>query len=74
MAPLTWTGDELTDDQQIEVMAMQIEAWMKWKAHQAARRTPATRARTLPATRSSGRAAAPSRAKEKIVRALRKKA
>jgi hypothetical protein len=49
-------------------MAAQIEAWMKWKAHLAARRAAARApaARALPA-------AQPSRAKEKIVRALRRK-
>jgi hypothetical protein len=66
-AALEWAGDELSEDQQIELQAMQIEAWMKWKAHLAAQRAPArTAVRTTPAPQ-------PSRAKEKIVRALRKR-
>ncbi len=47
-------------DLEIEIRAAEIEAWMKWKAR-VAERAPA------PAV------AAPSRAKEKIIRALRKK-
>jgi hypothetical protein len=74
-AELEWTERELSEDQQIELQAMQIEAWMKWKHHLAARRAVAGRpgqatrsapARTLPAPQVS-------RTKEKIVRALRKK-
>ena len=49
-------------DLEIEVRAAEIEAWMKWKARLAERTGPA---RVRPA---------PSRAKEKIIRALRKKA
>jgi len=65
---LEWTERDLSEDQQIELQAMQIEAWMKWKQHLAAQRTTRVApARTLPAPQ-------PSRAKEKIVRALRKKA
>jgi hypothetical protein len=72
---LEWTERELSEDQQVELQAMQIEAWMKWKDHLAAQRATAGRAgqatrlspvHTLPAPQ-------PSRAKEKIVRALRKK-
>ena len=67
-AELEWSERELSEDQQIELQAMQIEAWMKWRDHLAAQRTvKAAPARTLPAPQ-------PSRAKEKIVRALRKKA
>ena len=47
-------------DLEIEIRAAEIEAWMKWKAR-AAERAPAV-------------APAPSRTKEKIVRALRRKA
>lgn len=74
-AALEWTEAELSEDQQIELQAMQIEAWMKWKAHLAAQRaapgragqaTRAAPARALPAPQHS-------RTKEKIVRALRKK-
>jgi hypothetical protein len=74
-AELEWTERDLSEDQQIELQAMQIEAWMKWKHHLAAQRAgpgragQATRqapARTLPAPQVS-------RTKEKIVRALRKK-
>lgn len=49
-------------DLEIEVRAAEIEAWMKWKQHVAERRDP------VPAP-----AAEPSRAKERIIRALRKK-
>jgi hypothetical protein len=65
---LEWTEEELSEDLQIELQAMQIEAWMKWKAHLAAQRDPrpAVRTVTAPAPR-------PSRTKEKIVRALRRK-
>lgn len=74
-AALEWQERELSEDQQIELQAMQIEAWMKWKHHLAAQRATAGRtgqatrtapARTLPAPQTS-------RVKEKIVRALRKK-
>jgi len=33
---LEWTEEEVSEDLQIELQAMQIEAWMKWKAHRAA--------------------------------------
>jgi len=46
---------------------LEIEAWMKWKAHVAARAAPTTEARTL-----TGAKPGHSRTKEKIVRALRK--
>jgi hypothetical protein len=46
-------------DLEIEVRAAEIEAWMKWKARAAEPTRPA--------------APVPSRAKEKIIRALRKK-
>lgn len=66
-AELEWSERELSEEQQIELQAMQIEAWMKWKHHLAAQRTTRTApVRTVPAPQ-------PSRAKEKIVRALRKK-
>jgi len=73
---LEWTDAELSEDAQLELQAMQIEAWMKWKAHLASQRaakTTAAPART--ATRAPGALPAPqpSRTKEKIVRALRKK-
>ena len=54
-------GDE---ELAIELRAMEIEAWMKWKAHVAAREAAV---RTASAPRPT-----PSRTKEKIVRALRK--
>jgi hypothetical protein len=57
-APLEQSFSGLSD-LEIEVRAAEIEAWMKWKERRAA---PAERPR----------AAAPSRTKEKIVRALRK--
>ena len=59
---LEWGERDLSEDQQIELQAMQIEAWMKWKDHLARQRA----GRVLPAPQ-------PSRVKEKIVRALRKK-
>ena len=67
-AALEWSDGELSEDLQIELQAMQIEAWMKWKAHLASHRTPARAA-----TRTTTAAPRASRAKEKIVRALRKK-
>ena len=48
-------------DLEIEIRAAEIEAWMKWKARAAPQRVA-----TAPAPM-------PSRAKEKIIRALRKK-
>jgi hypothetical protein len=58
-APLERSFDG-SSDLEIEIRAAEIEAWMKWKARLADRpRAPAP---------------APSRAKEKIIRALRKKA
>lgn len=57
--PLERSAEGLTD-LEIEIYAAEIEAWMKWKAREPGR---------------NGAAAArpqPSRAKEKIVRALRK--
>jgi hypothetical protein len=78
---LEWTDAELSEDQQLELQAMQIEAWMKWKAHLGAQRagkaTAAAPARTTTAAPSRAPATLPapqpSRTKEKIVRALRKK-
>ena len=58
-APLERSYDE-GSDLEIEIRAAEIEAWMRWKARAAERAA----ARPAPA---------PSRAKEKIVRALRKK-
>jgi hypothetical protein len=65
---LEWTEAELSEELQIDLQAMQIEAWMKWKAHLAAQRAPRPAVRT--ATATSPR---PSRTKEKIIRALRRK-
>jgi hypothetical protein len=75
---LEWTSDELSEDQQIELMAAQIEAWMRWKAHLATVRAPARaqvvgRAPASPARARTTPAPVASRAKDKIVRALRKK-
>jgi len=58
-APLERSFDG-PSDLEIEIRAAEIEAWMKWKARAAERVVPAA----VPA---------PSRTKEKIVRALRKK-
>lgn len=71
-AELEWTDRELSEDQQIELQAMQIEAWMKWKQHLAAHRAAAGRATRAAPARALPRPQA-SRTKEKIVRALRKK-
>lgn len=60
-APLERAGRGVTD-LEIEVLALEIEAWMKRKAHFAEREE---RARAV--------VPGPSRAKEKIIRALRKK-
>jgi hypothetical protein len=66
---LEWTEEELSEDLQIELQAMQIEAWMKWKAHLATVKAPRPAGvRTVPAP-----APRPSRTKEKIIRALRRK-
>ena len=64
--------EELSEDLQIELQAMQIEAWMKWKAHLAAQRAPRPAASTVTAPARSP-APRPSRTKEKIIRALRRK-
>ena len=76
--PLEWTEEELSEDLQIELQAMQIEAWMKWKAHLGKAHLAAGRApRPAPGRASASPAPAPaprpSRAKEKIIRALRRK-
>jgi hypothetical protein len=52
---------------EIELRAIEIEAFMKWKAHLAETAAPRTEARAAPAARPGH-----SRTKEKIVRALRK--
>jgi hypothetical protein len=66
---LAWSADELSEDQQIELQAMQIEAWMKWKHHLASQRA----AKAAPARTAALPPPQVSRTKEKIVRALRKK-
>jgi hypothetical protein len=58
-APLERSFDG-PSDLEIEIRAAEIEAWMKWKARAAVRTEP------RPGPR-------PSRAKEKIIRALRRK-
>jgi len=68
---LEWTERELSEDQQIELQAMQIEAWMKWKDHLSAQR--ATRTAPAAAPTRGLPAPQPSRVKEKVIRALRKK-
>lgn len=57
-------GDE---ELEIELRAIEIEAFMKWKAHVASRGPAAVEARPAPAAKPAS-----SRTKEKIVRALRK--
>jgi hypothetical protein len=59
-APLERAAEGLTD-LEIEVYAAEIEAYMRWKA------------RAAPAARTAAPPPLPSRTKEKIVRALRKK-
>lgn len=61
-SPLERSAEGLSD-LEIEVLSYEIEAYMKWRERAAAAKAPAR-----PAV-----APAPSRAKEKIVRALRKK-
>jgi hypothetical protein len=63
-APLERSAEGLSD-LEIEVLSYEIEAYMRWREHQG-RATE-----TAPARPPSG--TAPSRAKEKIIRALRKK-
>ncbi len=63
-APLEKAGAGLTD-LEIELLAYEIEAHLRWKEHRAAHE--AQRARPAPTP-------VPSRTKEKIVRALRRKA
>jgi len=60
-APLERLGEGLTD-LEIEIYAAEIEAYMRWKAREEDRAAPV-----------HAPAPAPSRTKEKIVRALRKK-
>jgi hypothetical protein len=68
---LDWAEEELSEELQIELQAMQIEAWMKWKAHLATQRSPKqATVRAVPALAPAPR---PSRTKEKIIRALRRK-
>lgn len=57
-------GDE---ELEIELRAIEIEAFMRWKAHLAERDAVKTEVRTAPTARPGH-----SRTKEKIVRALRK--
>jgi hypothetical protein len=57
-------GDE---ELEIELRAIEIEAFLKWKAHSATRAAPRTETLAASAARPG-----PSRTKEKIVRALRK--
>ncbi|WP_308198007.1 hypothetical protein [Anaeromyxobacter oryzisoli] len=61
-APLERAAPERSD-LEIELLSYEIEAYMKWRAREEARAP----SRAAPAAR-------PSRAKEKIIRALRKKA
>ena len=63
-APLERAAPERSD-LEIELLAYEIEAYLKARAREA-ERAPAAAPRTAPA-------AAPSRTKEKIIRALRKK-
>lgn len=66
-APLEKAGAGLSD-LEIELLAYEIEAHLKWKAHKAAQESIRESARATPALTP-----VPSRTKEKIIRALRKK-
>lgn len=66
---LEWVGTA-DEELEIEIRALEIETWMKMRAHQAASRTTRPAA-ARPASRPPATAAA--RTKEKIVRALRRK-
>jgi len=68
---------EVDSDLAIELLAAEIEVYMKWKARQeeGPRAVETTEVRPALAPRTaSARSGAPSRTKEKIIRALRKKA
>ncbi|HET8723500.1 MAG TPA: hypothetical protein VFM53_04790 [Anaeromyxobacteraceae bacterium] len=69
-AELEWVGTA-DEELEIEVRALEIETWMKMRAHQAASRAARPAAAARPASRPPATAAA--RTKEKIVRALRRK-
>ncbi len=62
---LEWMGTE-DEELEIELRAIEIETWMKMKAHQARKAAPARPAATA-------RVAPPTRTKEKIIRALRRR-
>jgi hypothetical protein len=70
-APLQRSAEGL-GDLEIEVYAAEIEAYMKWKAWEE-ERSPRARAALLDRPGTIGPPPVPSRTKEKIVRALRKK-
>jgi hypothetical protein len=68
---------EVDSDLGIELLAAEIEVYMKWKARQeeGVRTVQETATRPAPSPRASPLGTgAPSRTKEKIIRALRKKA
>jgi hypothetical protein len=64
-AEIEWMGSA-DEELEIELRAVEIETWMKMRAHQAA-------ARTRPATSPRAPATAAGRTRDKIVRALRRK-
>lgn len=64
-APLERAAEARTD-LEIELLSYEVEAYLKWKSRAGAATAPAPRARIATPQ--------PSRTKEKIVRALRKKA
>ncbi len=65
-AEIEWMGTA-DEELEIELRAIEIETWMKMRAHQARQ---AAKSRTAPARAA---APAPARAKDKIIRALRRR-
>ena len=70
-APLERAAEGL-GDLEIELYAAEIEAYLRWKAREE-ERSPRMLAAPVEGGGSGGALPAPSRTKEKIVRALRKK-
>jgi DNA-directed RNA polymerase sigma subunit (sigma70/sigma32) len=69
---LEWVGTE-DEELEIEIRALEIETWMKMRAHQAASRAARPAATAAPRAAARAPATAAARTKEKIVRALRRK-
>lgn len=71
-AELEWVGTA-DEELEIEIRALEIETWMKMRAHQAASRAARPAATAAPRSAARAPATAAARTKEKIVRALRRK-